>query len=125
MAQLTLQINNRPYDMACDDGQEDHIRGLADYLNKRLSMIVQSGAAKNENHLLVLTGLVLADEIRELKEQMQNGGTSVTSTEAHIDQKILEKLSVSVGTLAERITLIAKELHDEQKALDKADKKTG
>ena len=33
MAQVNVSINNKTYRMACNDGEEDHLRGLAVRLN--------------------------------------------------------------------------------------------
>ncbi|HUC62484.1 MAG TPA: cell division protein ZapA, partial [Alphaproteobacteria bacterium] len=36
MAQVTVTINNRGYQIACDDGQEQHLVKLAGYVDKRV-----------------------------------------------------------------------------------------
>lgn len=70
MAEVTLKINNRGYSLACDDGQEQRLVDLSHYVDSRLKDIAAAGAATNEAHLLVLTSLVLADEIYEMKSEM-------------------------------------------------------
>lgn len=70
MPEVTLKINQRGYGMSCDAGQEERLEALSDFVNSRLSDIESSGAAKAENHLLVLTSLVLADEVFELREDV-------------------------------------------------------
>ncbi len=70
MSEVTLKINQRGYSMSCDPGQEERLEALSDFVNSRLSDIENSGAAKAENHLLVLTSLVLADEVFELRDEV-------------------------------------------------------
>jgi len=70
MTEVTLKINNRGYCMSCDDGQEARLEELALYVDSRLQDIAKSGAATNESHLLVLTSLVMADEIYELRDDL-------------------------------------------------------
>lgn len=70
MSEVTLKINQRGYSMSCDPGQEERLEALADFVNSRLLDIERSGAAKAENHLLVLTSLVLADEVFELRDEV-------------------------------------------------------
>ncbi len=41
---------------------------LAAYIDQRLQQIARSGAAYNDAHLMVLTSLVLADELFESRE---------------------------------------------------------
>ena len=68
MAEVTIYINGRSYDISCDNGQEGRIVDLASYIDQRLQQISRSGAAYNDAHLMVLTSLVLADEVFEARE---------------------------------------------------------
>lgn len=68
MAEVTIAIKGRQYDISCDDGQELRVSDLAKYIDKKVITINKSGAAKNESHLMVLAALVLADELFETKE---------------------------------------------------------
>lgn len=68
MAEITIYINGRSYDISCDNGQEGRIVDLASYIDQRLQAISRSGNAYNEAHMMVLTSLVLADELFEARE---------------------------------------------------------
>lgn len=70
MAEVNVLINGRNYGIACDDGQEQRVLDLGRYVDARLKEIAKAGAASTESHLLVLTALVLADEIFDLKDGM-------------------------------------------------------
>ena len=70
MAEVTLKINNRGYGLSCGEGQEERLNELAGYVDSRLQDISAAGAATNDSHLFVLTTLVLADEIYELRDEM-------------------------------------------------------
>lgn len=72
MAEVKLNIHGRPYGIACDDGQESRVLEVGEYVDRRAHDIASAGAASNETHLLVLTSLVLADEIKELKDYLEN-----------------------------------------------------
>ena len=39
MAQVNVSINGRQYRMACEDGQEDHLRPLAKALEERIGTL--------------------------------------------------------------------------------------
>lgn len=71
MSEVTIKINNRGFGVSCDPGQEQRLVDLSYYVDSRLKQIASAGAASNESHLLVLTALVLADEIYDLKEQVE------------------------------------------------------
>lgn len=68
MADVSITINGRIYEIGCDQGQEGRIVDLAAYIDQRLQQIARSGAAYNDAHLMVLTSLVLADELFEARE---------------------------------------------------------
>lgn len=68
MAEVTIYINGRSYDISCDNGQEGRIVDLANYIDQRLQSISRAGAAYNDAHLQVLTSLVLADELFEARD---------------------------------------------------------
>jgi cell division protein ZapA len=71
MSEVTIKINNRGFGVSCDPGQEQRLVDLSYYVDSRLKQIASAGAASNESHLLVLTALVMADEIYDLKEQVE------------------------------------------------------
>jgi hypothetical protein len=53
MAEVTIYINGRSYDIACDNGQEGRIVDLAKYIDQRVQQISRSGSAYNDAHLTV------------------------------------------------------------------------
>lgn len=67
MAEVNITINGRIYEIGCDQGQEGRVVDLASYVDQKLQSIARSGAAYNDAHLLVLTALVLADEVFEAR----------------------------------------------------------
>ncbi|MCB1592726.1 MAG: cell division protein ZapA [Alphaproteobacteria bacterium] len=70
MSEVTVVIGGKGYSLSCDQGQEERLRDLSAYVDSRLTDIGKAGAANNEAHLLVLTALVLADEIFDLKAML-------------------------------------------------------
>ena len=72
MAIVHIRVGNREYDVACDDGQEDHLRLLADDVDERVrSLLFNMGQSANENLALLLTSLTMADEIIENKKEIR------------------------------------------------------
>ncbi len=71
MAQVRIRLNSREYDVACDDGQEDHLRGLAGAVDDRIkSLIKVMGTNPGESMAMVLTSLMMADELIENKKEI-------------------------------------------------------
>ena len=106
MAEVTIVIKGRQYDIACDDGQEDRVLRLASYIDNKIKLIARSGSAYNESHLMVLTSLVLADEIFETRDELENAQNSVgveanneESFNSQDDSEILDVINSITGRL--------------------------
>lgn len=66
MGEVTITVNGRPYRMACEDGQEDHLCALGDDLAARVSDLSGQVGQVGDAQLLVMAALITADEVREL-----------------------------------------------------------
>ena len=117
MAEVNLNIHGKAYGIACDDGQENRVIEVGQYVDNRARDIAAAGAASNENHLLVLTALVLADEIKELRDNIQTNMSAVkqNAQPANKDEQGLtetdeRQIIESIEMLAERIDSVANRL---------------
>ena len=63
--QVAISINGRDYDIACDDGQEEHLTRLAGFVDERVQELVSTVGNIGDMRLLVLTSLLIADELHE------------------------------------------------------------
>lgn len=113
MGEVSLTINGRVYAIACDDGQERRVNALGRYVDDRLKDIARVGAATNEAHLLVLTALVLADEIYDLREDLQGALSSLRMrpAEQRVSEDDEKEILQAIMGLVGRIDQIAGRLH--------------
>ena len=68
--EVTLTVNGRAYKVACSPGEEDRLRTLAAALDLRVTELAKSFGQVGEGQLLVVAGLLLADELDELKQRV-------------------------------------------------------
>lgn len=108
MGEVNIKINGRDFGISCQDGQEQRVTDLGKYVDTRLKDISKAGAASSENHLLVLTTLMLADEVFDLKEN--EGVVSQHLETARANQNDEAEVVNAIGHLAERIDTIAKRI---------------
>ena len=106
MAEVNISINGRRYDIACDTGQEGRITDLAAYIDQKVKSISNSGAAFNDSHLLVLTSLIMADELFELR----NGEVSDSGDKPVINKEEQNELMQVIESLSKRINGIASKI---------------
>lgn len=69
MGQVTITIDKREYVIKCGDGEEGHIVKLSRVLDEKARLLNQSVGLINENMMLAMVGLILADELEELKSK--------------------------------------------------------
>ena len=63
MGQVRITLNGRGYDIACDDGQEEHVMRLANALSERVNQLVTANGQVGEARLLLMAGLLMADDL--------------------------------------------------------------
>lgn len=100
MAEVNISINGRIHEISCDNGQEGRVVDLASYIDQRLQQIARSGAAYNDAHLLVLTALVLADELFETREQLQGAAPAGASKNRKAEQPAPEAADAATAEAA-------------------------
>lgn len=67
MTILSLEINKREYEIACSDGEEEHLQRLSYELDKRVKALSKDVGTGNQATLLVFASLQLLDEIYDLR----------------------------------------------------------
>lgn len=112
MAQVTITINAREYAVACEDGQEVRIIQLSRILDEKARLLTQGGGQVNENMLLAMVGLLLADELVELKKN--NGIPLQTPAQPKIDEKQITEidnlLTGKINSLINQIKSVASKI---------------
>ena len=70
MAQVTIKLNGYSYTVGCEDGQEQHLMAMAAQVENRIESIKALGGSSGEARVLVLTALLMADELHDLRIEM-------------------------------------------------------
>jgi cell division protein ZapA len=107
MAQVTITINGRNYPVACNAGEEGRIGELARYVDGKVKAFAKEIGAVGEARLLLLTALVLADELAEARE-LQNGHDGAGNGNGAA--LVAENLAGGIDDIAQRIETIAMRL---------------
>ena len=69
MGQVTLTLNGRTYRVGCDDGEEQRLGALGAYLRGKLETVVRDFGQVGEARLLLLTALMISDELYETRAE--------------------------------------------------------
>jgi len=102
MAQVSLSIGGRSYDLACRDGEEEHLRALGAIVDARVADAGRAVGGGNEARQLVMAALFLADELSEIRSGARDPAHAA--------------LAAGIGALADRIETLARRLENESEA---------
>ena len=70
MANVNIKFNNKDYLLSCDEGQEDSLKNLTKFLDKKYSELKDKLGNIGENKLLLITSIQLIDEYFDLKQRV-------------------------------------------------------
>ena len=70
MANVNIKFNNKDYLLSCDEGQEDSLKKLTKFLDKKYSELKDKLGNIGENKLLLITTIQLIDEYFSLKQKV-------------------------------------------------------
>jgi cell division protein ZapA len=96
MAQVTLNVGGRRYELACRDGEEARLEMLAAMVDAKAADAARAVGNANEPRQLLLSALLLADELSEVRAGAPDPERETTLK--------------SLAALAERIELLAERL---------------
>jgi cell division protein ZapA len=71
MGQVSVPVNGRSFAISCDDGQEPRIRRLAQYVGAKVGEFVADVGQVGEARLLLLAALVIADELSDANDALE------------------------------------------------------
>ena len=70
MANVNVKFNNKDYLLSCDDGQEESLKKLTIFLDKKYTELRDKLGNIGENKLLLITTIQLIDEYFDLKQKV-------------------------------------------------------
>ena len=71
MANVNIKFNNKDYLLSCDDGQEESLKKLTKFLDKKYFELKDKLGNIGENTLLLITTIQLIDEYFDLKQKVR------------------------------------------------------
>ncbi|MEP0232150.1 MULTISPECIES: cell division protein ZapA [Stappiaceae] len=70
MAQINVTINGRSFRMACDDGEEDRLIGLAGRFDGWINELRGAFGEIGDQRLTVMAGIMATDQLAELERKV-------------------------------------------------------
>tara|TARA_S200000501_G_C20750570_1_gene711454 strand:+ start:44 stop:490 length:447 start_codon:yes stop_codon:yes gene_type:complete len=70
MANINIKFNNKDYLLSCDDGQEEDLKNLTKFLDKKYLSLKEKLGNIGENKLLLITAIQVIDDYFDLKKRV-------------------------------------------------------
>lgn len=109
MPEVNVEINGRKYRMACEEGQQKHLIGLAERFNSQVEALKGAVGEIGDNRLTVMAGIAVVDELAEAERRIKalendvlvltRAGQEVAAEIEALENKFAGQLSDAARTL--------------------------
>ena len=103
MPEVNVEINGRKYRMACEDGQEAHLLGLAERFNRHVDAFKGDFGEIGDTRLTVMAGIAVMDELAEAERRiaalkqdiasLSQAGEELTSESEDLERSFAKRLN--------------------------------
>ncbi|MGB0558134.1 MAG: cell division protein ZapA [Paracoccaceae bacterium] len=96
MPEVEIEVGGRRFEVACQPGEEDYLISAATALDKEASSIGDQLGRLSESRMLLMAGLMLADQAGNLKEKFAKSDADLTAAISEISRLNAELSSSSI-----------------------------
>lgn len=128
MPEVTINIGGRPFQVACQEGEEHYLQSAAGLLDNEASTLMDQIGRLPEARMLLMAGLMLADKAAGTDDQLKTLEDKVAQQSAWIEELQSrpqpEPTRVEVAVIPDEVTQTLAELAARAEALaDAAEEK--
>ena len=105
MPLVNVMVNNRAYTIACDEGEEEHLKALAAHVDAKAREVLGSVGQVGDARMLLMAALLIADEHHDL------AGRSGSVTEGE-KQSLHLRAEQAEKAAADALEIASKKLED-------------
>ena len=116
MPEVNVEINGRKYRMACEEGQETHLLGLADRFNGHIEAFKGTFGEIGDNRLTVMAGIAVLDELAEAERRiallqgevarLTGAGETLAREAEELEQRVARRLNEAARKIEAIATVI-------------------
>lgn len=106
MADVDVDVAGRRYRLSCRDGEEDHLRALVRMVGSKADELTGALGEMTEARTLLLSALLLADELNDLRGAAAVARKEPTVAAAEPDPAY----AVAIERIAERVERLADQM---------------
>lgn len=112
MPLVNVMVNQRAYTIACDEGEEEHLRDLAKHVDSKVRELLETVGQVGDGRLLLMAALLITDDYFDAAAQLEARGREMDELfQAHAEAKArLGKSDSAAAAVLESATKRASEL---------------
>jgi cell division protein ZapA len=107
MPQVSIQIANRTFELACGDGEQERVQQLAAYVDEKVCDLRRQMPGAPEVKLLVFAALMLADESHEARgiaKAAESARASATDSAETLATALEELITSRVDKMSKKVS---------------------
>ncbi len=85
MAEVTIEIGGRAFEVSCQDGEEHFLKSAAVLLDNEASVLNDQIGRLPEARMLLMSGLMLADKTAGLSDELQSAQAQIEEMRARLE----------------------------------------
>ena len=111
MPLVNVMVNSRAYTIACDEGEEAHLKELAAHVDEKAREVLGAVGQVGDARMMLMAALLIADEHHDLAAKVAAG--TQAQTEGSAERKSLHlQVEQAEGAAADVLESAAKRLED-------------
>jgi cell division protein ZapA len=117
VAEVNVEIAGRRYRMACEEGQQQHLIGLAKRFDTEIEGLRDAVGEIGDGRLTVMAGIAVMDRLEESERRIAALETQVAEL-TQAGQELSAEIDRIESRLAERLTAAARSIEAVASAID-------
>lgn len=124
MVNVNIKFNGKDYLLSCDEGQEDGLKELANYLDTKYDELKSNLGNIGENKLLLITAIKIIDEFFDIKKKVDIKKKEFENLSENFKEikslaiKYKEEKEVEIGKLNDKINEFKKMIEDSKSSYE-------
>ena len=104
MSIITINLNNKNFQLSCNEGSEEQLYSLASRLNEKIIEIKRANPTASFELLLVMTALSIQDQVQNMSSKLGKLSAEKNHEEEEEFARTLSTIAGYLENLAKKIT---------------------
>ena len=111
MPLVNVMVNARAYTIACDEGEEEHLKELAAHVDEKAREVLGAVGQVGDARMMLMAALLIADEHHDLNTKLTTGASAADASSAE-KQSLHLRAQEAENAAADALEAASKKLED-------------